>query len=151
MTKRADYFIRRADGTDPTTARIICDMHTEIFGDTAPQVVPKEGWWWLAWKGGEPVGFAGLRLTSATPKTTGYLHRSGVARKHRGNRLQTRMIHIREAMARSRGLTRMVSDTTDNLASANSLIRAGYRLFEPMNKWAFGDDSLYWEKFLTTH
>jgi GNAT superfamily N-acetyltransferase len=145
--QRAAYRIKRADGTDPEIARIICDMHTEIFADTAPQVVPKEGWWWLVWKGVEPVAFAGLRLAASTP-STGYLHRSGVLPKHRGHRLQVRLIRIREAMARSLGLKRMVSDTTGNIASSNSLIRAGYRLFEPVGKWAFGDDSLYWEKAL---
>ena len=40
-----------------------------------------------------------------------------------------------------------VTDTTDNISSANNLIRAGYRLFEPPWRWAF-QNSLYWTKVL---
>jgi hypothetical protein len=39
----------------------------------------------------------------------------------------------------------MQSDTTDNLASANNFIRAGYRLYLPQTPWAW-PNSLYWRK-----
>ena len=39
----------------------------------------------------------------------------------------------------------MQSDTTDNLASANNFIRAGYRLYRPQMPWAW-PESLYWRK-----
>jgi phage terminase large subunit len=39
----------------------------------------------------------------------------------------------------------MHSDTTDNLASANNFIRAGYRLYLPQTPWAW-PSSLYWRK-----
>src|SRR5580692_4559833 len=35
------------------------------------------------------------------------------------------------------------TDTTDNLASANNFIRAGYRLYRPQSPWAW-PNSLYW-------
>jgi phage terminase large subunit len=41
----------------------------------------------------------------------------------------------------------MHSDTTDNLASANNFIRAGYRLYQPQNPWAW-PNTLYWRKFV---
>jgi phage terminase large subunit len=39
----------------------------------------------------------------------------------------------------------MHSDTTDNLASANNFIRAGYRLYRPQMPWAW-PNSLYWRR-----
>jgi hypothetical protein len=36
------------------------------------------------------------------------------------------------------------SDTTDNIASANNFIRAGYRLYEPQNPRAW--PTRYWRK-----
>ena len=145
MTASA-YSCRAVDGRDPEIGRVLRCMHKTIFADTAPQIVPKEGWWWLAWLAGVPVGFAGLRLSKSTPGTAS-LHRAGVLLKNRGNRLQRRFIRLREAKARKLGMTRMVTDTTDAIASSNSLMDLGYRLFTPGRKWAF-KDSLYWEKTL---
>ena len=149
MPKRRDagaFTIRAVNAQDDSVARILRDMHERVFDDTAPQIEPAEGHWWIAWKGDSPAGFAGLRISS-TPDT-GYLHRVGVLPWARGNGLQVKFIRAREAKARELGLKRMVSDTTANIPSANSLIRAGYHLFSPITKWAFGDDSLYWEKAL---
>jgi len=42
----------------------------------------------------------------------------------------------------------MISDTTDNVHSANNLIKAGYKLLEPSAPWA-NTDSLYWAKKLS--
>jgi phage terminase large subunit len=39
----------------------------------------------------------------------------------------------------------MHSDTTNNLASANNFIRAGYRLYRPQTPWAW-PNSLYWRR-----
>ncbi|HYA07750.1 MAG TPA: GNAT family N-acetyltransferase [Xanthobacteraceae bacterium] len=144
---RSPYSVLAADGADRDVGALLHDMHEEVFDGSAPPIAPKEGYWWIAWKGNNPVGFAGLRLSQSTPGT-GYLHRAGVLPRHRGNGLQVRFIRLREAMARKLGMSRMVTDTTDNIPSANSLIRAGYRLFTPVQQWAFGDQSLYWEKAL---
>jgi hypothetical protein len=35
----------------------------------------------------------------------------------------------------------------DNIASANSLIKAGYTLYRPSQPWAF-TNTLYWRKML---
>ena len=143
------YIIREVDGSNGLYRMILRDLHEELFGDSAPQIVPEEGYWWIAWFKGKPVGFAGLRLAASTPGT-GYLHRAGVEPFHRGHRLQVRFIRAREAKAKKLGLDRMVTDTTDNERSANTLMRAGYRLFETQYKWAFSH-SLYWEKSLRVH
>ena len=52
-----------------------------------------------------------------------------------------------EARARPNGWCSIVSDTTDNLLSANNFIRAGYRLFEPKHPWAW-PHTLYWRKVI---
>jgi hypothetical protein len=52
-----------------------------------------------------------------------------------------------ESRARHNGWSAVVSDTTDNLASANNFIRAGYRLYQPQTPWAWGN-TLYWRKFI---
>jgi len=50
-----------------------------------------------------------------------------------------------ESRARHNGWSCIVSDTTDNLASANNFIRAGYQLYQPQYPWAW-PNTLYWRK-----
>ena len=52
-----------------------------------------------------------------------------------------------ELRARHNGWHYVVSDTTDNPASANNFIRAGYRLFVPTYSWAYSN-TLYWRKII---
>jgi hypothetical protein len=40
---------------------------------------------------------------------------------------------------------RRTGTTTDNLASANNFIRAGYRLYQPQTPWAW-PNTVYWRK-----
>lgn len=143
------YVIREVDGHDPDTAFTLMSLNKEIFAGTAHQVGPWDGHWWLVYDSQDddkPIGFAGL--TQDVQSSTGYLNRSGVLPVHRGHRLQVRLLRAREGRARRNGWNRLVSDTTDNVPSANNMIRAGYLLFEPINPWAF-KHSLYWEKTLS--
>jgi len=102
--------------------------------------------WWLAYFKREPVAFAGV-VPSRLYHDTGYLKRSYVMPYHRGHGLQLRFFRVREKKARSIGWKTLISETTDALHSANNFIRAGYRLFEPKERWAF-ERSLYWKKTL---
>jgi phage terminase large subunit len=61
------------------------------------------------------------------------------------NGLQLRLMRALESHARRIGWDAVVSDTTDNLASANNFIRAGYRLYKPACPWAW-PNTLYWRK-----
>jgi phage terminase large subunit len=61
------------------------------------------------------------------------------------NHLQLRLMRALESRARRVGWRCIVSDTTDNLASANNFIRAGYRLYQPQYPWAW-PNTLYWRK-----
>jgi hypothetical protein len=51
----------------------------------------------------------------------------GVLTAHEVNRLKVWITRALEARARLNGWRSIVSDTTDNLPSANNFIRAGYR------------------------
>jgi len=52
-----------------------------------------------------------------------------------------------EYRTRRNGWSCVVSDTTNNLASANNFIRAGYRLFQPEYPWGW-TNTLYWRKLV---
>jgi hypothetical protein len=58
------------------------------------------------------------------------------------------MIRVREAAARRAGVAWIYTYTApDNYASANNLIRSGYRLYQPKTKWGLSD-GLYFAKKL---
>ena len=72
------------------------------------------------------------------------LGRAGVMPDYRGNGLHRRMISIRTRWAKKQGYATVVSDTTDNLPSANNLMTCGFRLYIP--KIIYGPSrALYWK------
>jgi hypothetical protein len=84
-------------------------------------------------------------IPSTHVSNAGYLCRVGVLGRHSGRQLQLRLMRAMEARARLNGWCSIISDTTDNLHSANNFIRAGYRLFSPRHPWAW-PHTLYWRK-----
>jgi GNAT superfamily N-acetyltransferase len=141
------YRIRQVDGDDDEVATELRTLHDATFGDTAPQIIPEEGWWWLLFADKEPAGFAGVERSAAYEDCV-YLSRSGVMPEHRGQNLQVRLIRVREAFAKRHGFAACITDTTNNVASANSLIKAGYKLYEPSVPWSL-PAALYWRRWLT--
>jgi GNAT superfamily N-acetyltransferase len=152
------FRFKEVDADEPHYRDDLIELHDLTFFD--PMIRPDlpRGYWWLVYdeasfgtynriKPHVAIGFCGLTHTLTDPNT-GYLKRAGVLRDYRGQGLQRRMITVRERKARRLGLTTMLTDTTDNPASANSLIRAGYKIFEPAYRWAF-NHSIYWKKDLT--
>lgn len=141
----ASYKIREVDGYDSDTASTLHALHTLTFFSNAPKIDPTRGHWWLAYSASkEPVAFAGI-VPAFSFDNGGYLVRSGVLPSHRGHGLQKRLLKVREQKAKRNGWNIVVTDTTYNLASSNSLISCGYRLFKPARPWAF-PESLYWRK-----
>lgn len=138
------YRVREVDGQDDDIADTLADLHRLTFFNGAP--LPDFGWghWWLACHEAVPVAFAGL-VPSTHACSAGYICRVGVLKKHCGRALQRRLTRAMEARARHNGWKCMVSDTTDNPASANNFIRAGYRLYQPRYPWAYSN-TLYWRK-----
>lgn len=138
------FRIREIDGADYTADLAL--LHEEIFETTAPLPLTDEGHWWLAWSETEaaPIGFAGV-IPSDRFENAGYYKRVGVLPLYRGGGLQQRFTRVIEARCRRNGWSLVISDTTDNIPSANNFIRSGYRLFMPDHPWAL-PGSLYWRK-----
>lgn len=136
--------IREVDGTD--AADILAELHGVCFDGEAPQADYDVGYWWMAYHDREPIAFAGI-TPSQLGFNCGYLKRCGILPDYRGQGLQKRLIRVREAKAKRLGWSRIVTDCTNNPASANNLFRAGYKLFTPKHYW-FRESTLYWTKNL---
>jgi GNAT superfamily N-acetyltransferase len=107
----------------------------------------ESGRWWLVLDGYEPVGFAGLRQALTEPAAL-YFSRCGVLASHRGQGIQKQLLRKRMSYARTRtDAAACISTTYKNTASANNLIRAGFRLYDPESPWG-SDGTLYWRKEL---
>ncbi len=138
------YRIREVDGHDDEIAETLVDLHRLTFFDGASIPEFDRGHWWLVSHETAPAAFAGVVL-STHANNAGYFCRVGVLRKHCGRGLQLRLMRALESRARQNRWSYVVSDTTDNLISANNFIRAGYRLYQPQTPWAW-PNSLYWRK-----
>lgn len=134
------------DGQDDDVADTLLDLHRVTFFASAPVPEFDYGHWWLAFQGRIPVAFAGL-VPSTHAENAGYFCRVGVLQQHWGRALQLRLMRATEARARANGWCSIVSDTTDNVVSANNFIKAGYRLYRPRCPWAW-PHTLYWRKFI---
>lgn len=133
--------IRRVDGT--RCIETLESLHRAILpSDQLPDF--DKGWWWIATNDGKPVAFAGMHPSTQWWDTL-YLCRSGVLPLAQGKGLQLRLIKARERHAKTLGKTWLITDTRENPASANSLIKADFRLYEPAAPWSFRT-ALYWRK-----
>ena len=138
------YRIREVDGEDDDVAATLSDLHRLTFFKSAPMPSFEWGHWWLAFREMVPVAFAGL-VPSSYAENAGYFCRVGVLQEHWGRALQLRLMRAAEARARAKGWSLIISDTTDNIASANNFIRAGYQLYRPRYPWGW-PRTLYWRK-----
>jgi len=138
------YTIRRVAGAADTIAA----LHTLTFPSDAHEAYD-EGWWWLAYDDtGEPVAFAGMRPAVTDPEAV-YFSRCGVLSGHRGYGLQRRLLSARRAYARVLGASRVITTTYGNPASANNLIRAGFRMYTPDAPWG-AEGTCYWRLSLVS-
>lgn len=103
-----------------------------------------EGYWFIAYEAGEPVGFAGM--VEFLPFNIGYLKRAYVSPDHRGRGLQGDFLALRALKAQKLGWRGLVAECpVGNIWSAENFRRAGYTRFVPEQKWA-GPDDLYFMK-----
>lgn len=140
------YRIRMVDAADDDVADTLADLHRMTFFDAATMPQFDLGAWWLAYHRDDAVAIAGV-VPSAYARSSGYFSRVGVLQRHWGKGLQLRLMRAVEARGRRLGWDGIVSDTTDNLVSANNFIKAGYRLYEPEMLWAWSH-TLYWRTSL---
>jgi len=138
--------IRRANTSNPVHLDAIVALHRECFAHLDLELF-KTGTWWLAYDGAAPVGFCGL-ARSKRWSNVGYLSRAGVAESHRGRGLQKRLIKVRCVHAKRLGWVSVITDTTKNPPSTNSLISCGFRMYAPARPWGSRTTS-YWKKDLT--
>lgn len=139
------FKIKEVDGTDASIQKELRKLHRRLFrADKLPEF--GLGYWWIAYCKGRPVGFTGMHKAKNIADG-GYFIRSGVLLSYRGHGLQRKFIRVREKKARALGHTVLVTDTFQNIYSANNLIREGFTLYDPKVKWAL-IDALYWRKDL---
>ena len=124
--------------------KALSDLQLECLPGDEPEPFRAESWWWLAIDGaGKVAGFAGMRPSDRWKQTI-YLCRSGVLPGYRGQGIQKRLIRARLAKARALGNTHAITDcTTENPASARSLIASGFRPYWPKTPWGL-PHSIYW-------
>jgi GNAT superfamily N-acetyltransferase len=137
------FTIKKVDLRNPSLITLICYLQKKILpSDNIYK--PERGHWWIAYaQDGKPVAFAGL-VRSIKWADTGYLCRAGVLDGYTGNGLQKRLIQARIKQARKLGWNWCITDTTNNPASANSLINAGFKIYTPANKWSYRN-AIYWK------
>jgi GNAT superfamily N-acetyltransferase len=139
------FRIKRVMEMSQTTEQAIRFLQKECLPlDTV--LSPKNGWWWMAYCDGRLAGFAAMLQSSKIPEAV-YLARAGTLEAFRGRGLQKKLIRERLKFAKDLGMTQAITDTTDNVASANALIATGFRMFEPDDPWGLSN-TLYWRKSL---
>lgn len=138
------YMVRQVDPKDPEIRALLIRMQQECLPSDRP-LNPTEGDWWVAYTdAGVPVGFCSIK-PSVRWEETGYLSRAGVIAAHQGKGLQKRMIRVRINRAKRLGWKWILSDTSDNPASANSLIACGFKMYEPRDPYGL-KTSVYWRR-----
>lgn len=140
------YRVRQVNGNDHEVKALLLRMQRECLPGDVP-LSPSIGYWWIAYtETGVPAAFCSMKA-SLRWEATGYLSRSGVLPKYQGQGLQKRMIRVREAKARRMGWKWLITDTSENPASANSLIFCGFKMYEPNRPYGL-KTSIYWRKRL---
>jgi GNAT superfamily N-acetyltransferase len=121
---------------------VLLYLQSKCLPSDEPMDVNHGHWWIVYTEQDKPVGFAGLTRSSRW-FNAGYMCRAGVLDTYQGNGLQKRLIQCRINKARALNWEWLLTDTTDNPASSNSLISRGFKLYEPTVPWGF-KNSLYW-------
>jgi GNAT superfamily N-acetyltransferase len=143
MRKKIVYV--QVDPNDPATKRRLtvlqksCLPYDKLY-------FPDNGVWWMALHKSMPIGF-GCVSPSQQLSDGVYLGRCGVVNSFRGLGIQRQMIRLRVQWAKRHGYKWAVTDTTDNIPSANNLISCGFRLYTPAVLYSFAR-ALYWKKKL---
>jgi RimJ/RimL family protein N-acetyltransferase len=131
----------------PEIEKTILDLDNRCFPSDGAVEPDDDSFWWVAWDGITPVAFAGMRpCQQKCNEGIVALTRCGVVKDYRGQGIQKRLIRSRVAYAKRLGLRQVVAYVkTWNLASANSLIACGFKLYG--GKWG-GKGSLHFYRDL---
>ena len=143
-----DYIIREVAGV--SAAEVLHYLNAQAPDRFPPleQRHLERGYWWLVrtWNR-SIIGFAGM--VPMTPfDGVGYLKRAYIAPAHRGNGLQFKLLHLREAKAIEIGWHTLVSEChADNSHAASNFIKAGFTVTDPEQVWG-APGSIYFVKRL---
>jgi len=135
------FIIRQLNIRVSENRTVLMYLQSKCLPADKPMAVDS-GHWWIAYCEDKPVGFAAL-CRSAQWINAGYMCRAGVLPDYQGHGLQKRFIQARIKKARTLNWEWLVTDTTQNPASSNSLISMGFKLYEPTVAWGY-KNSLYW-------
>jgi GNAT superfamily N-acetyltransferase len=136
------FRVTQVDIRVPENRTLLMYLQYKCLPHDTPMEIDRGHWWVVYTEDDRPVGFAGL-IRSYSWVNAGYMCRAGVIRNFQGHGLQKRLIQARIRKARALNWEWLLTDTTDNPASANSLIAMGFKLYEPKAPWA-NKNSLYW-------
>lgn len=137
------FTIKKVDLRVSANQTTLSFLQRKILPEDTPYPTDR-GHWWIAYaECGKPVAFAGL-VRSMRWNDTGYLCRAGVLDGFNGHGLQKRLIRVRIVQAKKLNWNWLITDTTDNPASSNSLISAGFKMYTPANPWSF-KNACYWK------
>jgi GNAT superfamily N-acetyltransferase len=137
------FSVRKVDLRNPAMVNLLIHLQKQILPADSPYK-PDRGHWWVAYaEDGKPVAFAGL-VRSIKWTDTGYLCRAGVLDEFTGHGLQRRLILARIRKAKELGWNWLITDTTNNPASSNSLINCGFKIYTPGQPWGFRN-AIYWK------
>lgn len=136
------FTIKKADLKNPSMVTLICYLQNKIL-PSDEIFKPDRCHWWIAYTEDErPIGFAGL-VRSYKWTDTGYLCRAGVMDGYTGHGLQKRLILLRLRQAKKLGWNWVITDTTNNPPSSNSLINCGFKIYNPRSPWGL-KNAIYW-------
>lgn len=136
------FKILQVDIRVPETRTLLMYLQGKCLPFDTPMDIDRGHWWVAYTEEGKPAAFAGL-IRSHQWVNAGYMCRAGVLQKYQGHGLQKRLIQARIRKSRSLNWEWLLTDTTENPASSNSLISMGFKLYEPSTPWA-NKNSLYW-------
>ncbi len=142
----AKVIFKRIKKITPRVEQQLMNLQRACLPHDAPVRPVAVHYWWIGYATKMPVAFCLLK-PSVQWVDAAYLARSGVLYLWRGRGLQKRMIQIRERAAKKLGYLWLLSDTTENPPSANSLARRGYQMYDPRRPWGV-ETTLYWRKRL---
>ena len=137
------FTVKKVDIRVPSVQTTLLFLQKKILPADTPYQ-PDRGHWWVAYaEDGKPVAFAGL-VRSTKWTDTGYLCRAGVLDGYTGHGMQKRLISVRIRKAKELGWNWLITDTTNNPASSNSLISCGFKIYTPGHPWGFRN-AIYWK------
>jgi RimJ/RimL family protein N-acetyltransferase len=115
----------------PKIEAIVLEMDRRCFPTDGAVEPDDDCYWWIVWDGGKPVAFAGMRPCQiASNEGLASFTRCGVIKEYRGRGIQKLLIKARVRKAKRLGLKQVVTYVKKwNLASANSLIGCGFKLY----------------------